>query len=253
MNRFFWYYPMVLTHEPFYLTPHSNDWNTGNREEEKLEYFRDMVAYTDYIVGRVINRVKELGLADDTLILFTGDNGTDQRIVSYMEDIGEYPGGKGEMWVPGTHVPLLAIGGNNIQQGKVCDSLVDFSDFLPTLADAAGLSLDRYTDLDGQSFLHHLTGNEGPERDWIYCHYIPDSPGLSNIGNFTTGRMVYGKKYKLYRTGDIYDIENDIFEKNPLSKDDPAAINIRNQYSPIFETRPSWESSENLMSKWVKK
>ena len=51
---FFWYYPMVLTHDPFFMTPHSKEWATGDREAERLEYFRDMVEYTDHLIGRII-------------------------------------------------------------------------------------------------------------------------------------------------------------------------------------------------------
>lgn len=237
---FLWYYPMVLTHEPFYMTPHSKNWETGDRESNDVAYFRDMVEYTDYLVGRIIKRVEELGLADDTLIMFTGDNGTDRRVVSYMESIGEYPGGKGGMWVPGTHVPLLAMYGDKIRKGKTCNALVDFSDFLPTIAETAGIPLDRYPELDGQSFLHHLTGDGGPEREWIYCHYIP---GFGKNSKFETGRMVYGHKYKLYRYGQVFDMEKDIFEKHPLADDDPAVAEIRKQYAPVFEQRPPWEDS----------
>ncbi len=242
---FFWYYPMVLTHAPFFMTPHSENWENGDREAKNVEYFRDMVEYTDFLVGKIIKRVEELGLADDTLIMFTGDNGTDRRVTSYMEKIGEYPGGKGGMWGPGTHVPLLAVCGDNIRKGAVCDSLVDFSDFLPTIADVAGLPLDRYTDLDGQSFLHHLTGGVGPEREWIYCHYIPWSVDNEQ---FAIGRMVYGKRYKLYRTGEVYDIENDFFEKSPLPEDDPVVTNIRAQYEPVFHSRPTWDSAVARMN-----
>jgi arylsulfatase A-like enzyme len=144
------------------------------------------------------------------------------------------------MWVPGTHVPLLAVYGDRIRKGAVSDVLVDFSDFLPTLAEVAGLQLDRYPGLDGQSFLHHLTGEPGPEREWIYCHYVP---GFGENSRFETGRMVYGKRYKLYRQGQVFDIENDFLEKQPLPPDDPVVEKIRAQYGPVFETRPSWETS----------
>ncbi len=242
---FFWYYPMVLTHAPFFPTPHSDCWANGDRENEDTKYFRDMVEYTDHLVGKVIRRVEELGLAEDTLILFTGDNGTSRRIVSEMADIGEYPGGKGYTYTPGTHVPLLAVYGNRIQRGAACESLVDFSDFLPTLAEVADLPLDRYSDLDGQSFLHHLTGDAGPEREWVYCHYIPWGIDNDPFGNT---RMVYGKRYKLYRDGRVYDMVDDIFEKTPLPEDDPVVANIRAQYQPIFDSRPTWESSVARMT-----
>ena len=88
------YYPMALVHDPFVPTPDSPDW-TVDRNAEDPAYFNPMVAYMDKLVGRVVARLEELGVRDDTLILMTGDNGTPRQITSTMQDGTVIPGGKG--------------------------------------------------------------------------------------------------------------------------------------------------------------
>jgi arylsulfatase A len=61
----------------------------------------------------------------------------------------------------------------NAPEGAACDDLIDFTDFFPTLLDAAGANAPSGLKLDGQSFLSQLVGEKGNPRDWIFCHYDP--------------------------------------------------------------------------------
>jgi len=97
---FLLYYPMLLTHDPFVPTPDSE--GKGDRKEN----FTDMVEYTDKVVGQVIDHLEELGLREETLILFTGDNGT-HRSLSTQTDHGIIEGGKSQMTDTGTRVPFI--------------------------------------------------------------------------------------------------------------------------------------------------
>ena len=88
---------MMLTHCPFSPTPNSKDWDSQSMGtldyKGKPVYFPDMVSYMDKLVGKVVSKIDELGLGENTLIIFTGDNGTDQPIVSMLR--GEkYPENK---------------------------------------------------------------------------------------------------------------------------------------------------------------
>ncbi len=106
---FFLYYPMILTHDPFQPTPDSPDWDgkaIGENVNKDARHFADMVAYADKMVGRVDARLAELGLRDNTLLLFLGDNGTHPGVVSRFRG-REYRGGKGRTTAVGTHVPLI--------------------------------------------------------------------------------------------------------------------------------------------------
>ena len=83
---FFLYYPMLLVHSPFVPTPDSPEWQSlDTRSKQDNRFFIDMVSYMDKIVGKIVNTLKEEGIADNTLIIFVGDNGTKNTLVSQTE------------------------------------------------------------------------------------------------------------------------------------------------------------------------
>ncbi len=214
---FFAYYPMILTHCPFVPTPDSADWNADSRGPKKYKgnpkYFADMVTTMDKMVGKIVAKLDELGLRKNTLVMFTGDNGTDKPIVSVM-DGRKVAGGKRSMTDAGTRVPFIANWPGVIPAGQVRKDLVDFSDFLPTICEATGVRVPPALSIDGRSFLPQLRGKKGDPREWIYCWF-------SRSGKESEAReFARTQRYKLYRTGEFYDIQNDVLEKSPLRPDD---------------------------------
>ncbi|MHC4618959.1 MAG: sulfatase-like hydrolase/transferase [Planctomycetota bacterium] len=206
---FFVYYPMALVHDPFLPVPDSPDWTqAAHRRHNK--YFAEMVAYMDKIVGRIVGKLDELGLRENTLVLFTGDNGTNKRITSKMPG-RTIKGGKSKTIDAGTHVPLIANWKGAVPPGRICDDLVDFSDFLPTLAEAAGAALPENLVIDGRSFLPQLRGRKGNPRQWLFCHYTRSG------GRETPRRFVRDKRWKLYDTGKLFDVQADPLEQRPIS------------------------------------
>lgn len=220
---FFAYYPMILTHCPFEPTPDSADWDPRSKGSKtykgNAKYFGDMVTYMDKIVGKLIDKLDELGLRENTLVLFTGDNGTDKPIVSTMNG-RKVAGRKSRMTDGGTRVPLIATWPGVISRGKVSSDLVDFSDFLPTLCEAAGATVPSTLNIDGRSFLPQLQGKKGDPREWIYCWY-------SRSGGPTGKEWARNQRYKLYRAGEFYDVSNDVLEKNPLENLSPETQQVR--------------------------
>ncbi len=213
---FFAYYSMALPHNPFSPAPDTPAWSDpAKRHEDDPRHFTGMVEYLDKSIGRLIARVEELGLRENTLILFYSDNGTNQKIVSRFRG-AEFRGGKGLTTDAGTHVPLIASWKGTTPAGRVCDDLVDATDFLPTLLDAAGGK--RPAGLDGRSFLPQLRGRKGQPREWTFCDYDP-RPGWDK-DQFT--RYVYARdrRYKLYDDGRFYDVTADPDEKKPLRVED---------------------------------
>jgi len=105
---FLLYYPMILTHCPFSPTPDSPEWavddTTVMKYKGKAHYFEDMVAYTDRIIGELNAKLEALGIKDNTLVIFTGDNGTDVPIVSMLNG-REVAGAKGKSTDGGTECP----------------------------------------------------------------------------------------------------------------------------------------------------
>jgi arylsulfatase A-like enzyme len=162
---FFVYYPMCLTHGPFYVTP-----DTVKSEKEKFrnlrENFKSNVEYMDKLVGWIIKALEATGLRENTVVFFTGDNGTGGQ-------------GKGQSTELGARVPMIVNCPGIVKATGVSDEpctvmvqgeLVDLSDILPTLADFAGAKLPKDRIIDGQSFAPLLRGQKGPTREWIYSY-----------------------------------------------------------------------------------
>ncbi|MHC4678048.1 MAG: sulfatase-like hydrolase/transferase, partial [Planctomycetota bacterium] len=159
---FFLYFPMAIVHSPFVPTPDSEDWDKPNHKNNP-RYFADMVSYMDKMVGRIAGKLDELGLRENTLLLFTGDNGTHQSIKSELAG-RVIQGAKGETTDAGTRVPLIANQPGVVASGKVCGDLVDFSDFVPTFAELTGAKAPDGMIMDGRSFLPQLHGKKGNPR-----------------------------------------------------------------------------------------
>jgi len=231
------YYPMVLTHNPFLPTPDS-----ASREQTDPENFADMVAYADKLVGRVVDRLEELGLTDNTLVMFTGDNGTNRNIASQTET-RTVQGGKGTLPDAGTHVPLVAQWPAAMPAGYVCRDLVDFTDFVPTLAEAAGVPLPEGFTTDGRSFLPRLRGEAGNPREWVFCHYEPRMPSV----DAHRGRFARTRRFKLYHDGRFYDVPADVLEQADIDLDDQGTPELqlkrdqRQRLQAVLNAMPPWQ------------
>lgn len=199
---FFAYYPMALVHGPFEPTPDGPQAPRGGRGRGDPANFADMVAYMDKEVGEIIAAIDRLDLREDTLILFSGDNGTPRQITSKLGDT-PVPGGKGQMTDAGTHVPLIASWRGTITPGRVCEDLVDFSDVLPTLVEVSGAERPAGVTLDGRSFAPQLFGRPGTPRDWVF----------SELGGKW---FVRERHWKLHGDGRLYDLQSDPFEREPV-------------------------------------
>lgn len=221
---FFAYYPMILPHFPFQPTPDSEEWNpTESREYPKKEWrdewFQDMVAYTDKMVGKLVDKLEELGLRENTLIVFTGDNGTYDGMESQFQG-RTWTGGKGHSKDSGTKVPLIVNWPGTTPGGLVSESLVDFSDMLPTLADAAGIEVPTEWQIDGQSFASEIRGEGAAPRAWIYSWYHRDGERQK------AKEWTRDQRWKLYGDGKLFDTIADFEEKSPV---DPASLSEPDQ------------------------
>lgn len=213
------YYPMVLSHKPFVPTPGNGKVYENFKVVAKGEpggspaenrFFKDQMAYLDKNVGDILDKVSELGLTNNTLVLFTGDNGTGVGITTKMKDGREIPGMKGATTEYGIHVPLIAYWKGKIKPGQVNNKLVDFTDILPTITDAAKVRLPNNFITDGRSFLPLIMGQPYVQREWLFSHYDPQK------GEFKKARFVHNREWKLYESGEIFNVAKDPMEKNPI-------------------------------------
>ncbi len=232
------YYPMALVHDPFVPTPDTigdqqlpdlNKAPTG--KEKKKENFVAMVNYMDKIVGRIVKKIEDIGQAENTIILFTADNGTNRTITSRWNG-RDIQGGKAGLKDNGTHVPMVAYWKGHTPQGQVSHDLVDFTDFYPTFADSAGVALKADDPTDGRSFFPQLNGEAGNPRDWVLCHYEP-------YWNQIPGQFVRNGDYKLYRDGRFFNVPHDLDEANDLSESTDENIQrIRQSLESLIKTLP---------------
>ena len=239
------YYPMILPHWPFQPTPESKDWDPAETKEWpkgkwNKPHFQDMVAYVDKMVKKVVTKLNDLGIRENTLVIFTCDNGTYVGITSKMIDGTIIKGGKGSMPDAGNRVPFIANWPGTIKPGQVKQDVIDFSDLLPTLCDAAGAKIPANLKIDGRSFLPLLRGDKYASREWIYMWYARN--GGPKGQEFTRDQ-----RYKLYRTGKFYDVSKDPLEHNPLPEDARKG-SARAAHEKLVEALGHYEDARTITS-----
>ncbi len=207
------YYPMILTHCPFEPTPDSKDWDAKSpgspTYKGDAKYFGDMVTYMDKIIGKLLRKLEEAGVRENTLVVFVGDNGTDTPVVSTMHG-RQVAGAKGKMHDGGNRVPFIAHWPGTIPAGRVTQEIVDFSDFLPTFCEMSGIDVPK--GIDGKSLLETLKGSAAKHRDWIYMWYS------RNGKNKVAKQFARNQRYKLYGDGRFFDIREDVLEEKALEE-----------------------------------
>ena len=192
-----------------------------------------MVEHMDKCVGRIVKKIDDLGIAENTLLIFFSDNGTHLKVTT-QTITGPVAGGKGETTDAGTHVPLIARWPGKIKP-SVNENLVDSTDFLPTILEAAGKPLPADAVTDGLSFFPQLVGTKTAVREWVFCHFDP-RPGWDK-DRFRLRRFARDKRYKLYGDGRLYDISNDVLEQNPVASnnDTPSASKARERLAAVLK------------------
>ena len=234
---FFIYYPMISVHSPFLPTPDSKDRNSKDAKEN----FRDMVQYMDKCVGRIVDALDKNGLREKTVILFTSDNGT-ARGMAYRFGTETRVGEKAYPTDGGCHAPLIVAGAGVTARAVENDDLIDFVDVMPTLAQIASAKLPD-TELDGRSFWPQCQGKAGNPRSELYHYYYPKfGPAAERFGNGTPQILwTHDQRYKLYESGDLYDIVKDRLELHPLppGDDNKQSADARQRLQNLMDRRPT--------------
>lgn len=233
---FLLYYPMALPHEPVVPTPDSPGYRkyvmSADPAPSRQKFFADQVLYMDRIVGEIRRKVKALGIADRTLILFTGDNGTGKEI--HFEYKGrQISGQKGQTNILGTHVPFIASWSGVIAPASTDYNLLDLTDLLPTLTEIAGVELPPDFITDGISFLPRLKKDPGTLRDWVFCHYDPGHKSRS----WPLVRYIHDREWKLYGDGRVFNIASDPLEEFPVARKalSPEVLARLSEFQSVLE------------------
>ncbi|MFM7205149.1 MAG: sulfatase-like hydrolase/transferase [Planctomycetaceae bacterium] len=200
---FYVHYALAGVHTPIQRTPDS--------PPDSADLFTDNVAYMDTLVGRLMADLDRLGVRDETLVIFTGDNGVHPG-KGDVSTIGgrRLSGAKGTLLEGGSRVPLVAAWPGRIAAGRVCDDLVSFTDFLPTCAELAGAELPAGLVIDGRSFAPQLLGRPGTPRESL----------LVMLGRHW---YVRDARWKLTDAGELFDLADAPFVERAVPADSPNA------------------------------
>jgi arylsulfatase A-like enzyme len=230
--------------EPFFLyLPHYAVHSPYQAKKNLIEHFKDkpavgghddptyaaMIASLDESVGRVLDKLQELDLADDTLVIYSSDNG---GVGSYhsiglskngITNNAPLKGGKGTYYEGGIRVPYIFHWAGKIKAGRTEATPINSVDLYPTLLELAGADPSADYPLDGVSYAALLTGAENSlERGPLYWH-MPGYLGASGDEWRTTpvGVIRHGdwKLMEFFEDGklELYNLKDDVSEKNNLA------------------------------------
>jgi arylsulfatase A len=190
---FYVHYAMSHMHSPIVPTPDSKPGSTS--------LYADNVAYMDKLVGKLMAELDRLGLRENTVVIYVGDNGTVKLAAKHLT-LHRRPidGYKGTMLEGGSRVPLIVNWKGTTPAGQVCHDLTDFSDFVPTLVDLAGGEYPNGVTIDGRSFAPQVKGQTGDARDWVYVQ-------LDDL------RYVATKQWKLSNDEQMFNMKNAPYEQ----------------------------------------
>ena len=217
-----------LTDEERY-DPEEQVWPTDEPRRVRVRQdhptYAAMVRSMDLAVGRVLDRLEALGLADETVICFMSDNGGLSTSEGSPTSNLPYRGGKGWVYEGGIREPFMIAWPGVTDRGGTCDVPVISNDFYPTLLEIAGLPALPEQHLDGVSLAPLLRDVQGTiDRPSLFWHY----PHNSNQGGFPGGAIRVGdlKLIERYEDGRVhlYDLQSDPGERVDLADRRPEDV-----------------------------
>ncbi len=259
---FFLYYPSVLPHvalhvpdaelQPYselkWLDPPFTAANGGYTPHfTPRAAYAAMISHLDSDVGAVMKQLKDLGLEDHTLVIFSSDNGTthlDQEVdYGYFDSVGELRGLKGSLYEGGVRVPTIVRWPSHVATGSTSDYVSGFEDWTPTIMHAIGAATAIPATIDGIDLLPMLTGKPQPLRPFLYREF----PGYGGQQTIRVG------DWKAVRQGmargnldvELYNIATDVGEQHNVAAEHPEIVEqltklMAKQHHPseLFPLRP---------------
>jgi arylsulfatase A len=244
---FFLYWPSTVPHLALQVPDDSLKEYLGEWEDPPytggkgyIPHFKPRAAYAAMItrmdrdIGRAMDLVTELGLENDTVFVFTSDNGpthgTHEGLAGtdslFFNSHGGLRDGKGSLYEGGIRVPLVVRWKGHIKAGTVSERVTGFEDWLPTLAEFAG-KVKVPQSIDGISFVPTLLGKKQPDRPFLYREF-PAYEGQQSIrvGNWKAVRqklMPRGKIEPVIKT-ELYNLKNDLAETQDVAAKHPKIL-----------------------------
>lgn len=197
---------------------------SGKRHNNSV--YAAMIESVDQSVGRVIRKLKEIGKANNTVVIFTSDNGGHGRITSH----NPLRGNKGNFYEGGIRVPLIVKWPGFVEPGSECNTPVTGTDFFPTILDIVGLRSRPECHVDGVNIVPLLKQKVNHlERDALYWHY-PNYIGAGHPGGARPCSVIRKGEWKLIESLEndqleLFNLREDLGEKNNLALSMPRKAN----------------------------
>jgi len=190
------------------------------RQVQDNPVYAGLIEDMDEAVGIVLDELDELGLGDNTIVIFTSDNGGVATGDNWSTTNLPLRGGKGYQWEGGIREPYFIRAPWLVKPGSLCEVPVTGTDFYPTLLELAGSTVTPAQPIDGVSLVPLLKGGNIPERP-LYWHY----PHYGNQGGDPTSIIKEGKWKLIHFWEDehdeLYDLESDLSEQTDVSAGHP--------------------------------
>jgi len=239
---FFLYYPTIIPHLALHVPDEELDpylelgWNdppfTRRQGGGYTPHFTPRAAYAamisrmDRYVGRVLDLLDELGLTENTIVLFSSDNGTThlKREVDYdfFASVGELRGLKGSLYEGGVRVPAIVRWPEKIEAGSVSDRVCGFEDWLPTMLELIGAGESAPQNIDGISCAPTLLGNQQSPRPFLYREF-PSYGGQQSI-RVDDWKAIRTNMSKGNLTIELYDLAEDPGEQHDVAAKHPEVV-----------------------------
>lgn len=251
----FAYYAMNLPHGPLTTTP------LKPKVQSKMGKHKAMVEYADFILAKMVSQLEAIGERENTIIVWTTDNGTAKSVVGKMNG-RTVRGGKTLTTENGINSPFIVNGPGLVPAGVTTDALVDFTDMLPTFVDLAQSKLPASYSVDGQSFASLILGKSNDsQRDYIIAMGGQNESKVSELGVENQykyrDRVIRDKQYKLFVKSSpergyekLIDLKNDVEEKvNLLNSQDPEVVSAKKALMKVAEKMPNKDNDPKYRRK----
>jgi arylsulfatase A-like enzyme len=240
---FFCYLPITPPHgmydipatDPAWELYQDEAWMKDKSLSQDAKNYAAMVTMVDRQTGEVIDLLKELGLEENTIVFFTGDNGGQDRFSSRKHPRGfygpnvhpetgvEFRAGKGSLYEGGLRIPFLVRWPQKIQAGRVSDHLFYHPDILPTLAELVGVQAPK--DIDGLSILPEILGKPAEQKQHEFLYWEFGTQVAVRIGNW---KGIQPKKDKDW---ELYNLSKDVSENNNIAAENPDMVTKMKAYA----------------------
>lgn len=258
---FFLYYPSLIPHVALHipdehLEPYlAQKWNDPPFTREGgygyTPHFTPRAAYAamitrlDTYVGKVLDLIEELGLSENTIVVFTSDNGTthlkDEADFEFFASVGELRGLKGELYEGGIRVPQIVKWPGKVKPGTVTDFVTGFEDWMPTMLDLIDAETELPPGIDGISIAPTLMGKDQGGRDFLYREFL----GYGGQQSVWMGNRWKGIRTNLLKKDNPDPLAIELFD---LDADPSESTNVAEKHPEVLQEIEGLMKSERTIS-----